>query len=154
MNFDELKYRLSDYNKNKIVFVGLGNKQCSDDIAGIEFLNDLIKSRSFIKSNFVYAYTNPENYLCDILLNNPELVVFIDTARNGKESGTISFFSTKEIENAGFCTHTYSIRMIEEYLRLENEIDVLYLGIEPFSTKIGEGISDILKIKLNSFFMS
>lgn len=152
MNFTDLINKLSKYGKKKIVFVGLGNELRTDDGVGIEFIKRLKAQREFKNSHFIIAERNPENFLYSILSCNPEVVVFIDAANWDGVPGEIKFFNDDEIKNTGFSTHTYSIKMIKDFLAIEGKMDFIFIGIQPFSTDFGFGLSTIVKTKIDEFF--
>lgn len=138
MNFSDLKNDLKIYPSDKIVFVGLGNQLRQDDAAGLLLTKEIRESKFFIKAKFLFAGITPENYLKQILENNPKLVVFIDAADFGATPGTISWIEGNKIEEIAISTHTYSISLIEKYLKLSNNLDIKYLVIQPESMQFNE----------------
>ncbi|MEJ2053133.1 MAG: hydrogenase maturation protease [Calditrichaceae bacterium] len=152
MNLHEFKEGLKDYPFNKIVFVGLGNPLRSDDAAGLVLLNRLKSVVDLRKAYFIEAGTNPENYLQKILDCPASLVVFIDTAKHGGQSGEINWLPSGQIETIAISTHTFSIKMVEKYLLSERSFDFRYCVIEPENMEMGEGLSESVKRSLNKFF--
>ncbi|MFH1198436.1 MAG: hydrogenase maturation protease [bacterium] len=152
MNFDSFKKIFEGVESSRIVFVGLGNKYRSDDSSGIIFLNMLKAISFFEESGFIEAGTNPENYLEKILILNPAVVVFIDAADYGGSPGEIRLMESEKIDSLGFSTHTYSIKIIEEYLSAHGEIKFHYIGIQPLSTEYGKEVSLAVGDKINDFF--
>jgi hydrogenase 3 maturation protease len=143
---------LSKYYTDKIVFVGLGNELREDDGAGLEFVERLKSENEFHKSHFIIGGRNPENHLQAILSYNPQIVIFIDAAEWGGNPGEIKKFNEDEISHTDFSTHTFSIKMIKEYLLNHQQMDFMFLGIQPLSTSFRQGLSDLVKIKLETFF--
>lgn len=154
MNFTHLIDRLSRYVNDKIVFVGLGNETRGDDLAGLLFIDSLKKSKCFGESKFINAGKNPENYLHEILEYKPEAVVFIDAADWGGKPGEISFLESDSISNIDFSTHTFSIKLVEQYLLLSIPMDFVYIGIQPGTTEFGSEISFRVSESIKDFFMS
>jgi hydrogenase 3 maturation protease len=152
MNFTQLLNRLSKYRNDKIVFVGLGNEVRGDDLAGLVFIDALKTKTVFNKSKFITAGKNPENYLQEILISNPEVVVFIDAADWGGEPGDISFLDSDSIAGGDFSTHAYSIKLIEEFLLLNRRIDIVYIGIQTKSTNFRKGMSLQVYYSIKEFF--
>lgn len=152
MNFTHLTDELSNYNKEGIVFVGLGNENRGDDGAGIEFVERLKSKKEFQKSRFIIAGRNPENHLETILNYKPQVVVFVDAAHSDSDPGDVKFFTEKEIAQTDFSTHTFSIRMIRDYLLNVRQMDFLFLGIQPYSTNLNKGLSQTVKLKMDEFF--
>lgn len=151
MNFREFKKGIK-VPPNEIVFVGLGNESRSDDAAGLLFTRELKKHVEYLHSNFVFAGTNPENYLEKILEFHPKLVIFIDAARWSDTAGKISWIEKKDLDSAKISTHAFSITMVEEYLKAHESLQVKFLGIQPESTTLGHPVSDTVKNSIKKFF--
>ena len=132
--------------------MGLGNRQRSDDAAGLELLDLIKKSAVFPEAFYISAGTNPENYLQQILFANPALVVFLDACDSGDRPGEVRWLGYDEIENAGISTHAFSITMIEKYLNLERKIECRYLAVQPGSIDAGSGLSAEIRQGLQRFF--
>ena len=143
---------LSKYDKDRIVFVGLGNELREDDGAGLELVKRLKSKKEFQQSHFIIAGRNPENHLQAILDYNPQIVIFIDAAEWNGKSGEIKKFNEDEISHTAFSTHTFSIKMIQEFLLNHLQMDFMFLGIQPLSTSFRQGLSDIVKNKIEAFF--
>ena len=153
MNFTQLTDKLSKYNSNKIAFVGLGNELRGDDLAGLVFIDALKTKTVFNKSKFIIAGKNPENYLQEILISNPEAVVFIDAADWGGEPGDISFLEADTIASGDFSTHAYSIKLLEQFLSLNRPMDFVYIGIQPKNTDFGKEITLEVNHAIKEFFI-
>ena len=153
MNFTQLINRLSKYRNDKIVFVGLGNELRGDDLAGLVFIDTLKTKTVFNKSKFIIAGKNPENYLQEILGSNPEAVVFIDAADWGGEPGDISFLEADSIASGDFSTHAYSIKLLEQFLSLNRQMDFVYIGIQPKNTDFGKEITLEVNHAIKEFFI-
>lgn len=153
MNFSDLVKSLSTYSREKITFIGLGNELRGDDAAGLIFLEYLKKREEFSESNYINAGTNPENYLEKILDLESDVIVIIDTARNSKQPGVINWINPDSMELNNFSTHTFSVKMIENYLKQLQPITFRYIGIEPCNTEFGSSLSPVIKRKLDNFFI-
>lgn len=152
MNFTHLASELSKFNKEKIVFIGLGNEFRGDDGAGLK-LTEIIRSGiEFRNSHFILAGTNPENYFQQILGYKPEAVIFIDTANWQAEPGEIKFLSSSEIGDSDFSTHAFSIKLIENYINLNHPCNIFYIGIQPVSVSFGNNISEKVTTGIKKFF--
>lgn len=153
MNFTHLTNKLVKYRNDKIVFVGLGNDARGDDAAGLLFSNMLKTKSAFKNSKFIIAGKSPENYLQEILAYNPETVVFVDAANWGGNPGEISILDADTIANIDISTHTFSIKMVEEFLSLNNKIDFYYIGIQPENIELGKKMSLQVSQAINNFFI-
>ena len=152
MNFNDLKKTLAVYHSDRIIFVGLGNRDCGDDGASQILLNKLRHSEEFKEAGFIFAGTNPENYLQKIADKNPQAVVFIDTAHFQAKPGTLKFLEAKHLKPSDFSTHAFSISLIADYLTYEKPCEIYYLGIQPQNTSVGQPLSDSVKAGLKHFF--
>lgn len=152
MNFTHLTDELSNYDKDRIVFVGLGNELRADDGAGLKLTERLKSKNEFSNSHFILAGRNPENHLQEILNQNPQIVIFIDAAEWNGNPGEIKIFNDDEISQTEFSTHTFSITMIKDFLLNHQQMDFMFLGIQPLSTSFNEGLSEPIRIQLEKFF--
>jgi hydrogenase 3 maturation protease len=152
MNFTHLTNELSIYQQDRIVFVGLGNEQREDDGAGLELVERLKSKKEFRKSQFIKAGRNPENYLQTILNCNPDIVVFIDAAEWNGSSGDVKIFNDEEIDQTEFSTHTFSIKMIKDYLLNQQPMNFMFIGIQPLRTNYNQGLSEPVQIAIEKFF--
>ena len=141
MNFKDLQMDLYGTPDHRIVFVGLGNPQLSNDCAGLIVMEQIKRHKLFRNAHFIKAFTTPENNLQEILDYKPELVVIIDTADWGGQPGVSCWITGSQIENLAISTHSYSISLIEKYLIMNGVIDVRYLVVQPafidWKTEIG-----------------
>jgi hydrogenase 3 maturation protease len=154
MNFTHLLSELSQFNKERIVFIGLGNELRGDDGAGLKFTKRLNSTEEFNNSNFIFAGTNPENYLQKIIELKPDAVIFIDAANWQVEPGEIKFLNSSEIGNSDFSTHAFSIKLIEKYIIANHLCKIFYIGIEPGSVSVRNNISEKVMAGIKKFFES
>ena len=152
MNFNDLKQQLSEVPADKIVFVGLGNWMRCDDAAGLVLTEQIENSGAFYNSHFIKADTTPENCLARILQHDPQLIIMIDSADWGGSPGDITWISNEKIDNANISTHSYSISLIEKYLKANGPSEVKYLVIQPYKMDFGFALSEQVEKKLSQFF--
>jgi len=152
MNFKDLTKVLNKFQRNKLVFVGLGNPHCGDDAAGQILLEHFSRRKELNGAHFIFAGTNPENYLTKITDKEPDAVVFIDTARFSAIPGTIDLLEERNLRPTDFSTHTFSIEMIAAYITSVRPCGIFYLGIEPKSTDIHEPVSKNIQNGIEDFF--
>ena len=153
MNFDEFYAYLSSYPFDKIVILGLGNPNRSDDGAGLYLFKKLKHRQEFNSINFIEAGRTPENYLQKILSYSPRLVVFVDVIRNSK-SDSIQLLDSISLNDDGFTTHSYSISLVEEYLKNFGDLEVKYLAVPVKSTPTGSTITLEIKSSISQFLIS
>jgi hydrogenase 3 maturation protease len=152
MNFDEFKKELTKYPPGKILFVGLGNEIRGDDCAGILFLHELEKQSEFSKSKFLNAGTNPENYLFRLSDKEVDMIIFIDAVQIESSIGEIFWIDSKNISDFSMSTHTYSIKMIETWLKTLRPIDIKYLGISAASFDCSKPVTEKVLNGIKYFF--
>lgn len=152
MNFTHLLSELSKFNKERIVFIGLGNELRGDDGAGLKITKIISSGKEFTNSHFIFAGTNPENYLQRILGYKPDAVIFIDTANWQAKPGEIKFLTSSEIGNSDFSTHAFSIKLIEKFINSNNPCKIFYIGIQPASVSFANNISENVMAGIKKFF--
>lgn len=152
MNFKELQKKLSPIKNTKIVMVGMGNPMRQDDQSGLILLEEIQKRKLLKGAKFVSAKTTPENHLEKIVSLHPEIVIFVDTVKMQRAPGEITNIPPTQVESRGFSTHSYSIKLIEKYLRNEGINNFMYIGIEPGEMGIGESLTTPVKEGIDSFF--
>ena len=132
--------------------VGLGNSYRSDDNAGQILLKEIIRHKTFEKSTYIFANTTPENHLSEIVKTKPDLVIFFDAVKMSLNPGEIREIPADEVQTKGFSTHSYSIKLVEQFLKNEGVKNIMYIGIEPENMDIGEGLSESVITGINKFF--
>ena len=152
MNFKELQKKLGPIKNTNIVMVGLGNPMRQDDQSGLILLEEIQKRKLLSGANFVFANTTPENHLEKIVALQPEIVIFVDTVNMQRSPGEIEEIPSNQVEAKGFSTHSYSIKLVEKYLRLEGIKQFMYIGIEPGDMGMVEFLTIPVKKGIDSFF--
>lgn len=152
MTIKDLAKLLVDYLPDKILFLGLGNEHRGDDGAGLVFLDRLKCKTQFSKSLFFKAGTNPENYLHYMLNSKADVIVIIDAAYTGNDPGRISLLDASEIDKLKISTHSYSVKLIEDYLTAHRKFKFIYIVIEPEVTSFAKKLSDSVNKGIDLFF--
>ncbi len=136
----------SDFN-GKVVFVGLGNVMKADDGFG-PLLAERLSGRVSFK--VFDAGLAPENYLCAIIDERPDTVVFADAGDFGGDPGETGFFDVDGFfDSSFFLTHNSSLKMLVEFLRLEgSEANIFLLCLQPKSVSLAAGLSSAAVEKL------
>ncbi len=151
MNFNEFKNTLKEYSPETVVFVGLGNEWACDDAAGLYLFRKIQELDDFRGSVFIEAGRTPENYLQPVIDAFPECVVFIDAVRSSGSDGDISWINSRMVDEAGFSTHTFSLVMMEDYIRAFHQTDILYLGINISGTPCKGNLSQKIINAIENF---
>jgi len=152
MNFKDLTKVLNKFQRDKLVFIGLGNPLCGDDAAGQILLERLAHRTELAGAHFMFTGSTPENYLTKITKKEPDAVIFIDTARFNPIPGKIEFLEERNLSPTDFSTHTFSIEMIAAYITSVRPCRIFYLGIEPKSTEMHEPLSKSVQDGIDDFF--
>jgi len=146
---DKLKKSL----KGKVLFLGMGNPLKSDDAAGIVLLEKIEESpwAKSLKAEFWNCSVSPENYLGKILKSDFDTVVMIDALHMNKEAGEIDLVNPEQITSFSVSTHSLSPKMFMDYLTKEKAVNIQFLGIQPKTTVLKEGLSPEVSSAINKF---
>jgi len=150
--FQDLINFLGNIDLSRTTFVGLGNPDRCDDGAGLWFLSRLQATDELAGSHFIHAERTPENHLHQIAELQPDLVVFIDAAHWGGEPGEIAGIFPDEISFAGMSTHSYSLSIVESYLKSQMPVECKFVAIEPWSFELISELSAPVHETLEHFF--
>jgi hydrogenase 3 maturation protease len=122
--------------KPEKVLLGVGNSLRSDDGAG-----------SFIAQNFKHhcwlvldGKTAPENVTSVIKKTQPQLLIIIDATHMNLEVGSFRIIPLEKIVSMHISTHSMPLYFLMDYLKDYCQ-KIVFIGIQPLSTKIGENIS-------------
>lgn len=122
--------------KPKKVLLGVGNSLRSDDGAG-SFIAQNFKHRSWAVLD---GKTAPENITSVIKEMQPQLLVIIDATHMNLEAGSLRIIPSEKIISLHISTHSMPLFFLMEYLKPYCQ-RIIFIGIQPLSTKIGENIS-------------
>ncbi|MBN1383730.1 MAG: hydrogenase maturation peptidase HycI [Elusimicrobia bacterium] len=122
----------------KVLILGIGNSLKGDDGLGSEVIKRLHGKTPHMLLDTGSA---PENYTKKIKELSPDTVVIVDAAELGASPGTIRIIDEKEITSGFFTTHNTPLNMFVDYIKMESEMKVIFIGVQPKSMKFGEEIS-------------
>jgi hydrogenase 3 maturation protease len=134
----DLKNNLSNL-QGKLVLVGIGNSLKADDGLGLALVQRL---KNKTQAVCIDAGNTPENYLGQILKENPDAVMLVDAAQLGLPPGQYRVLQPTEIVNCGLTTHDVSGRLFIEFLQNETKASIMMLAIQPQTVAMGEKISE------------
>ncbi len=139
----ELKDILTPSGGEKLLVVTVGNTLRSDDGVGV-YIFDQIKN---CKENIIIlnADSKPENIIDQAIQVQPQKVVIIDAADFGGRAGEVRLIKKADIQNISLSTHSFSLNIIARIIEEETEAEVLFLGIQPRSVRLGEKLSKSVK---------
>ena len=130
----------------KIVILGIGNPLRGDDGLGPALIGRLSGK---VKAVCFDAGSAPENYAGKIVKEKPDTILIVDALHFGKKPGEYELLKKDDIAKCGFTTHDISPNMFIEYLEKETGANIIFLGVQPASLKMGEGLSEPVKQALN-----
>jgi hydrogenase 3 maturation protease len=134
----KLKTRLDGIPAERIVFVGVGNRSRGDDAIGPMIIDMLAES----VPHAIDAGPSPENFTGAIKKLKPAVIVIIDALIfKDLPPGAPQIVEIDEIRHLGESTHTLSLDVVMEYLKMETGADVFMIGVQPGRIADGEGLS-------------
>ncbi|MCM8815370.1 MAG: hydrogenase 3 maturation endopeptidase HyCI [Candidatus Omnitrophica bacterium] len=142
----DLKFRL--HNFNKLVIMCIGNRNASDDGAGLKLADELstiLEEKKSSKVSVIRCYESPENFTSPVKKMKPSHILIIDSCVSGKKPGTISVFDKEDLREYDIISHRIPIALLSEYLASETGAKIIVLGIEPECIAKGTNISKPVK---------
>ncbi|MEW6557379.1 MAG: hydrogenase maturation peptidase HycI [Elusimicrobiota bacterium] len=141
MKITNLK-KLIDSN---ILVIGIGNTLKGDDGVGTAVIKNLkLKMKNeMIKLLDVGAV--PENYTKEIRELKPATIILIDAVEMDEKPGIIKIIDEKEITAGYFTTHNIPLNLFIDYVKEQTKAKIIFIGIQPKSTKFGEPLSAPVK---------
>jgi len=132
--------------KGKVLILGVGNPLRGDDGAGPYLVEKL---RGCVHARLLDCEDVPENFLGQIAENQPTSVLLIDAIDFGMTPGATALLEGDELEGVSLSTHHSSLQLFIKCLKAETKSNVLVMGIQPKSTRFGDGISSEVKETLD-----
>ncbi|MFH1721906.1 MAG: hydrogenase maturation peptidase HycI [Candidatus Altiarchaeota archaeon] len=136
------------FSKGKVSILCVGNDLNGDDGVG-PYIYERIKDLEGEKVQIIDARTVPENFVGPIKDFQPNVVLVIDAADFGGKPGEWRFIEGKDIGNFSVSTHGMNLGLIEKMLGKEG-IEVVFLGIQPKQTELGEGLSEDVRKRVEN----
>lgn len=97
------------------------------------------------KTFFINGGSVPENFTGLIRKINPSHIIIIDASLMNMEAGEVNIVNKDNIADISISTHSMSLAYLIRYLELENEFNILFIGIEPESMELSFELSDNVK---------
>ncbi|HOJ31384.1 MAG TPA: hydrogenase 3 maturation endopeptidase HyCI [bacterium] len=146
-------------NFHKLVIMGIGNPESSDDGLGPEIVNIIAEriTKNYSSVAVINCYGSPENFTSKIKKENPTHILIIDSCIAGKEPGSIFLVKPSQIKNMDLSTHRLPLYLLHDYLKSETGAKIIMLGIEPqsvcpgtsFSTPVRQAIGETVEFLLD-----
>jgi hydrogenase 3 maturation protease len=142
----KLRARIGKLSPDRIVFVGVGNRMRGDDAIGplvIDFLSGKVP-------HAIDAGPTPENVTGAIKKLQSDAIVFVDALIfRDLPPGTPEIVEIDDVEHLRESTHTLSLDVVMEYLKMETGADVFMIGVQPGRIADHEGLSQGMEVKLD-----
>ena len=136
--------------QGKSVIVGIGNSLRGDDGFGPALIEQIQGKVGFI---CIDAGSAPEKFLGVIVKEEPDTILFVDTADVDLEPGQYRILEPVDIVKCGLTTHDMSSRMLIEFLETQTKANILMLGVQPQHLSLGEAMSQCLNETLDEIQM-
>ncbi len=128
----------------KLVIMGIGNDICGDDGIG-PYIVENIKHLESSNVSILNATTVPENFTGKIRKIDPTHIIIVDAVIMNEGPGKIKLVKKEEVAGVSISTHSMSLSYLVNYLELEKPYNILFIGIEPESMELGQGLSPLVK---------
>jgi hydrogenase 3 maturation protease len=134
----ELQEQLATAMQGTVVVMGIGNPCRGDDAAGslvarkISDVSDL---------HVIDAQDVPENYLCQVVIQDPDAIMLIDSVDLKAAPGSVALLETNQTCAYWPSTHRLPISLLMNYLERETHARLLLIAIQPGPTDFGEEVS-------------
>jgi len=137
----------------RTVLLGIGNELNGDDAAGMQFvrlLKDNIQNMPATPAVLmIEGATAPENFTGTIRKFQPELVVMIDAALMGLQSGEMALIDPDETAGITASTHTFPLSMLASFIKQEMGCQVWLIGIQPEANDQFTPLSPVVSAAVN-----
>lgn len=130
-----------------VVLVGIGNTLKGDDAAG-----SILAARLQLLPNdlsVLDAGSVPENHIGKIIALKKPILIFADAMDFKGEPGEFKIFNINDIYDGNIATHSFSLGFLTDLIRSEVDCSSYVLGIQPVSMKMGEAISEQVRMAID-----
>lgn len=142
MNLEEFLDKLS----GRIIIAGIGNSLRGDDAVGSYIVKNL---QGIIRAFTLDCEDTPEKYIDKFIDLKPDLIIFIDAMRLGRQPGELIIISDKDVATKGIITHQTNLHILINYIKMHINPQIFIIGIQPEDTTFGNSISHKVKATAN-----
>ena len=139
----ELKELLTFSRKSPLLVITIGNRYRSDDGVGPYIARQINKYKKDF--TILNAEDQPENIIDEATQLKPGKIVIIDAADFGGMPGEIRLIEKNNIPDTSLSTHSLSPNILAAIIEADTGADVFFLGIQPKSIQLTEGLSEPVK---------
>lgn len=122
-------------NRDKTLFVGIGNVLKKDDGVGV-FISQNLEKNALVDALTVEV--SIENYIGKINSLAPEKLILIDCVDFGKDAGYYKLTDLNTMRDFTTNTHNISLGRLKDLFVVD---DIKVLGIQPGDVSFGEGLT-------------
>jgi hydrogenase 3 maturation protease len=138
----QLRKRLDTLRGSNVVILCLGSTLRGDDAVGPQVYSRLAGQ---VSATVIDAGTVPENHIQPVLRAEPDTLLIVDAVNFGAPAGSLRAFDPQDVDAFAFSTHALSPRLFVDMVRMEREVSVLMIGIQPVNTDMGVPVSPAVK---------
>jgi hydrogenase 3 maturation protease len=141
-----LESQISEWLRNcqRLAIMGIGNALRGDDAVGVEVVKQL-RGKVPSRVKMLDCGTVPENFMQELESFKPTHVLMIDAANLETAPGKTRLIPPEEIAGFALSTHSMPLSFLAGIIHQELKSKVVLLGIQPYSTAFGEGLSPNLR---------
>ena len=126
----------------RVAVLGIGNELSGDDGVGVCVARDLARRLGPHAGCLVLeAGTAPENFTGVVRRFRPDLVLLVDAAHLGVDSGTVYWLDWEQTEGLGSSTHTLPPSVFGRFLVKEFACRLALLVVQPAQLEFGRPLS-------------
>jgi len=126
-----LREELAHSMQGTVVLMGIGNPCRGDDAAGSLVARKLSDASCV---HVIDAQDVPENCLWQVVEQQPDTVVLIDSVDLQSPPGAVALLDKEQTAGYWPSTHRVPISLLMDYLERETHARVLLIGIQPYHT--------------------
>lgn len=133
-----LQEQLAAAMRGTVIIMGIGNPCRGDDAAGSLVAGEIGDVPGM---HVIDAQDVPENYLCQVVDQQPDTVVLIDSVDLNSAPGSVALLDKDQTAAYWPSTHRVPISLLMDYLERETHARVLLIAIQPQQTDFSQPMS-------------
>ena len=134
----DLQEQLAERIRGNVVVMGIGNPCRGDDAAG-SMVAQLISDAPGVR--VIDTQDVPENNLRQVVGENPDTVVLIDSVDLDSAPGCVALLDKEEVAGYWPSTHRMPLSLLMDYLERETQARIFLIAIQPRHTAFMQPMS-------------
>ena len=135
----DLREQLATLIQGRVLVMGVGNPCRGDDAAG-SLLAQLISDVPGVR--VIDAQDVPENYLRQVVGEEPDTVVLIDSVDLDSAPGSVALLDKDQVAGYWPSTHRVPLSLLMNYLERETHARIFLIAIQPRQTAFLQSLSE------------